>query len=162
MRERVLANPMCPASGVRSAFSRENVRGKPGSVVDDFQDQGIRNPARGDRDLSALGPRRDGVLDGVFHQRLQHERRNGRPRDVRVDLNGKLESIPQSLSLDLDVTLDQVQLLVQRYELALFLLQCRAQQIPKRRKRPQGARVSWLRIKPPIECSVLNRKCGRI
>ena len=62
---------------------------------------------------AAFGQPGDAVLDGVLHQGLQQQGRDGSARVARVDLPGHLEAAAEADLLDGEVGLEQVHLLGQ-------------------------------------------------
>src|ERR1700693_3627872 len=82
-----------------------------------------------DRDADASRARVRRVLDGVLHQRLEHEARDiGRARGlVRVDLDP--DSVVEAHALDLEVLLEDRQVLLKRYELPRLGEEARTEQV---------------------------------
>src|ERR671939_594625 len=115
-----------------------SLRGESGAVVPHLDDEELAPQSRANFDLAGAGARGDGVADGVLDDGLQDEVRDAHVERFGVNLDARREAVLKTYPLDLQVTMQELHLLIQRDLLRAGVLQRQAQEVAEARDHRAG------------------------
>src|SRR5664279_5578574 len=109
-------------------FGRDGVEREAWAVVADFETQSIGFAPRGYVDAGTLCALAYDVLDDIFNQRLQSERRDLRILEGFRDFNGVAQARAVARALDFEIIADDFDLLRERHKATAMRVEREAQQ----------------------------------